>query len=218
MTTEIINGFYVNIDYGQLTMQEREDNGFRIAQNLYNLGWTEQAIAGALGNIQGESTINPGCIENNSTHPRPAAWTTLPDNATILGSNYVGGIGITQWTPGRDKIVQWAEDNGRLWYDGMAQIFRIKYESENGIQMTATQWNFYIHNENDTPEDMAEYFLRYYENPSPEQYEASVNNRRMYGLAWYIRIHNNLHRGAKLFWMSQQNRRRKEEKPRCLRM
>lgn len=216
MVTETYNGFYVNIDYGALTTDERIDNGMKIAQNLYDFGWTENAIAGLLGNAQAESTMNPACIESSSSHARPPEWITIPDNQTILNSNYTGGCGITQWTPGKTKIVQWAEDTGRIWYDGMTQIFRIKWESENGYQMTLSQWDYFIHSE-DPADDLAEYFLRWYENPSPEQYEQSVENRRRLGLMWYNRIHNKLVNTVFLFY-TKRNNERKELKPPCRRI
>lgn len=215
MNTILYNGFYINIDYGTLTTEEREHNGMKIAQQLYNLGWTENAIAGLLGNTSAESTMNPGCIESNPTHPRPPEWTYLPTNQIILESSYDGGIGLTQWTPGRTKIVAWAESTGRVWCDGMAQVFMLKHESEDGIQMTATQWNYFIHSEDD-PADLAEYFLRQYEKPSPEQIEESLENRRRGGTTWYRLIHGHLFK-MKLYLGWNPNKR-KELKPRCLRV
>ena len=212
MQTIFYNGWYTNIDYGlgSLTADERLHNGMKLAQNLYNFGWTENSIAGILGNVEGESGMNPGSTEQ----PRP--WGDyLPDNDEVLQSSYLLGMGFTQWTPGRDKIVQWADDNGRVWYDGLSQVFRLKWECDNGQQMGGWQW--YIHNDGD-PADLAEYFLRQYERPSEEQIEATLANRRAAASRWYNNINGKLHRGAKLCWMTKQNRNRKEEKSRCLRM
>ena len=212
MVTVNFRGWYTNVDYGlgSLTADERKHNGMKLAQNLYNFGWTENAIAGILGNVEGESGMNPGSTEQ----PRP--WGDyLPDNDEVLQSSYLRGMGFTQWTPGRDKIVQWADDMGRIWYDGMTQVFRLKYECDNGLQMGGWQW--YINNTGD-PADLAEYFLRQYERPSEQQIEESLANRRAAATRWYGWIHNKLIRTSTLVLFTKHNRERKELKRPCRRM
>ena len=206
MQTIFYNGWYTNIDYGlgSLTADERKHNGMKLAQHLYNFHWTENAIAGILGNVEGESGMNPGSMENSGGE-RP--WSELPTNEEVLESSYLRGMGFTQWTPGRDKIVQFAEDTGRIWYDGITQVFRLKWECDNGYQMGGWQW--YINNTGD-PADLAEYFLRQYERPTPEQIEATLANRRAAATRWYGWIHGKLFNN-KLLWY---NKRRKELKPR----
>lgn len=201
MQTIFYRGWYTNIDYATLTNDEELHNGMKLAQNLYNFGWTENAIAGIIGNVEGESGLNPGCIES----PKP--WITLPDNETILQSSYTLGIGFTQWTPGRDKVVQFAEDTGRIWYDGTTQVFRLKWEHDNHEQMAG--WNWFVSSDDD-PADLAEYFLRQYERPSPEQIEQTLENRRRAATRWYGLINGKLF-NTKLLWY---NKQRKELKPR----
>lgn len=211
MQTINFRGWYTNVDYGlgRLTDDEILHNGMKLAQNLYNFHWTENAIAGILGNVHAESGMNPGSTEQ----PRP--WGDyLPDNDEVLESSYLRGMGFTQWTSGRDKIVQFAEDTGRIWYDGLAQVFRLKWECDNNEQMGGWQW--FIHNTGD-PADLAEYFLRQYERPTPEQIEQSLPTRRRYGTMWYNRIHGKL--ANPMNWVyTQKNRQRKELKRRCLRV
>ena len=211
MTTENFRGWYVNIDWGSLTNDEKQQNGMRLAQNLYNFGWTENSIAGILGNVEGESGLNPGCMEADVTR----IWTTLPDNEDVLQSNYTRGMGLTQWTPGRDKIVQFAEDTGRIWYDGMTQVFRLKYEHDNHIQMA--NWDWFVASEGD-PADLAEYFLRQYERPSEEEIEQSLENRRRAGTRWYREISGKLHKSIDIVMYTMNNRKRKELKRPCRRM
>ena len=205
METILYKGWYTNIDYGldSLTADERLHNGMKLAQNLYNFHWTENAIAGILGNVEGESGMNPGSTENDGSRP----WDYLPTNEEVLESSFLRGMGFTQWTPGRDKIVQFAEDTGRVWYDGITQVFRLKWECDNGEQMGG--WLWYINNTGD-PADLAEYFLRQYERPSPEQIEQTLANRRAAGTRWYNLIQGKLFNN-KLLWY---NKRRKELKPR----
>ena len=206
MLTELYRGFYVNIDYNTLTFDEMHHNGMRLAQLLYNYGWTENSIAGILGNVHAESTLDPGCMES------PKQWTTFPTNQEILQSGYLLGIGFTQWTPGRDKIVQFAEDHNLIWYDGRTQVLRLKWECDTGYQMGGWQW--FIRSE-DPPADLAEYFLRQYERPSQQQIEQTLAERRRLGTYWYGEIHNKLVSPIRRIITSKNNRTKKEMKPRC---
>ena len=51
MDTIRYHGWFCNTTWGALTEDERHHNGMRLAQGLYNFGWTEEAIAGILGNV-----------------------------------------------------------------------------------------------------------------------------------------------------------------------
>ena len=212
MQTVLYRNWYINIDYGlgTLTNDEIDSNGMLLAQLLYNYNWTENSIAGILGNVHAESGMNPGSTEQ----PRP--WGDyLPDNDEVLQTSYLLGMGFTQWTPGREKLVQWADDSDLVWYDGTTQAKRLKYECDNGLQMGGWQW--FINSTGD-PADLAEYFLRQYERPSEQQIEQSLAIRRYYGTMWYDKIHNKLRRTIKLLKYSQQNRKRKVMRSRWLRM
>lgn len=70
-----------------LTDSEMEDNARYIWNYLKGKGWTEQAIAGVLGNLQHESKFNPGMWENGEVVP-----IDTPNR----------GFGICQWTPARN--------------------------------------------------------------------------------------------------------------------
>ena len=203
METIYFRGWFTNVDWGTLTQDEKMHNGMKLAQNLYNFHWTENAIAGILGNVDAESGMNPGSCQQ----PRPFG-DYLPDNAEILESSYGRGMGFVQWTPGRTKLVQFAEDTGRIWYDGITQVFRLKYECDNDFELIGG-WEGYITSTGD-PADLAEYFLRRYERPTPEVIEQQVAIRRSLGTMWYNRIHGKLFNN-KLLWY---NKKRKELKPR----
>lgn len=76
-----------------LTQGEMESNAKEIYIYLSDKGWTINAISGLLGNMQRESTINPGL------------WQSLKEG------NYSGGYGLVQWTPAT-KYTNWAKANG----------------------------------------------------------------------------------------------------------
>lgn len=214
------NGWYLCADYGYryLTTDQINSNGLLLAKKLYRLKWTEQAIAGLLGNVELESGMNPGTCENTADHPRP--FNELLDNTEMVSyvDTYTGGIGFTQWTPGAKKYVRDfcnTFDPELVWYDGDSQVKRLQYEAETNVQMP--NMDYYIKSTQD-PADMAEWFLYAYEKPTPEQAEASVGARRRAASRWYSYIHGKLHKPIDYFIWSKQNRERKEMRPPCRRM
>ena len=97
-----------------LSRSEMDNNAQIIASYLTNKGWTKVAISGMLGNMQAESTINPGI------------WQSLSPNPSL-------GYGLVQWTPST-KWSEWAAQNGYAMDDGNGQIERILYEVANNLQ------------------------------------------------------------------------------------
>lgn len=67
-----------------LADRQMQHNARLFFDNMSYLGWSREAVMGALGNIQQESTVNPGICERG-----------LPENNTIY---YGGGLGLIQWT------------------------------------------------------------------------------------------------------------------------
>ena len=125
-------------------------------------GWTRNAVAALLANMQSESTINPGI------------WESLDP--------YAGGYGLVQWTP-YTKYSNWA---GVGWQgNGSKQMERIIYEMNNNIQWIATAqypMTFKAFSKSiDTPENLAYAFMYNYERPaSLDQPQRRANAR-----VWY---------------------------------
>lgn len=82
-------------------------------------GWTKNSICAMLGNMQRESTINPGI------------WQNLDAGNTNLG------LGICQWTPAT-KLIDWCNQQGVPYLELDFQCARIQYELENGLQWIST--------------------------------------------------------------------------------
>ena len=95
-----------------LTQGEMESNAKEIYTYLSDKGWTINAISGLLGNMQRESTINPGL------------WQSLKEG------NYSGGYGLVQWTPA-SKYTNWATANGYEIGDGIGQLYWIDQLTES---------------------------------------------------------------------------------------
>ena len=89
---------------------EMQNNAYIVFTDLTARGWTPNAIAGLLGNIESESTINP------------AIWQSLNEG------NYSGGYGLVQWTPATNYI-DWANDNDYNIKDGNKQLQWIDEET-----------------------------------------------------------------------------------------
>ncbi len=102
-----------------LTKSEMEVNARYIWNYLKSYGWTMNAVAGMLGNMQTESTINPGI------------WESLNEGNTERG------YGLVQWTPAT-KLISWANSQYLDYTEMDTQLERIEYELKNGLQYYPT--------------------------------------------------------------------------------
>lgn len=134
-----------------LTLNEMKINAAYIWGYLAPRGWSINAVAGMLGNMQTESTINPGI------------WQSLQSG------NYSGGYGLCQWTPAT-KFTDWCTANGYNIGDIDAALDRIEWELVNNEQYyptTAYPLTFAEFKvSTDTPYNLAMAFLVNYERPA----------------------------------------------------
>ena len=155
-----------------LTYNQMKVNAEYIYKALKDKGWTLNAVAGMLGNMQRESTLNPGIWQNNDV------------------GNTTGGYGLVQWTPAT-KYIDWllpGSDASTM--DN--NISRILYELENNIQWISTEDYPMSFKEFTTskerPEDLASVFLYNYERAGV----SAENERRENALNWYLYLGGNL--------------------------
>lgn len=132
-----------------LTTSELNTNAKYIYLYLSAEGWSLNAIAGILGNMQHESALNPGRWQSNDVN------------------NLSGGYGLTQWTPA-SKYINWCSENGYSDPSEMDNnLKRIIYELENGGQYYATdEYNYSFKTfstSNKTPYELACAFAWNYE-------------------------------------------------------
>lgn len=148
-----------------LSTGEMQNNAQIIFSTLTGIGWTKNAVAGMLGNMQVESTINPGIWQN--LNPNPAL-----------------GWGLVQWTPSTN-FTNWAVANGYTNDDGDAQLKWI-----DGVTVTVGQWiptaqypetfaEFKVSTQ--TPEYLADCFLKNFERPA----EINQPIRQTYARYWF---------------------------------
>lgn len=156
-----------------LEIDDMKINATYIAQYLLSKGWTLEAVAGILGNMQTESTINPGLWEGRDS------------------GNTSGGFGLVQWTPAT-KLINWANSNQLDYMDIDTQLKRILWEVENngGDQWYATSAYPESFEEftqsTESPEYLASAFLKNYERAGVEKEEQRQSQARY----WYTYLSN----------------------------
>lgn len=132
-----------------LTQEEMENNATEFYYVMTDYGWTAEAIAGMLGNMESESKVNPGAWQNYEVNPEM-------------------GFGLVQWTPAT-KFIDWATDLGLDYTSGDVQCQRFVWEVENNqqwISTTAYPMSFEEFTQStDAPYDLAGAFLYNYERP-----------------------------------------------------
>lgn len=152
-----------------LNQQQMEVNASYICKFLLDKGWTKNAIAGILGNMQAESTLNPGRWQSDNVN------------------NYSAGYGLVQWTPSTN-YTRWLSNKYGLAADPSEMdhnLERIIYELENNEQWIATdEYDFSFEEfskSSQAPEYLAVAFLKNYERAGVEV----IEDRKANAIKWY---------------------------------
>ena len=148
---------------------ERIANAEIVFRKLKEFGWGKNAICAVLGNLEHESTINPGIHE-------------------IGGGT---GWGLAQWTPGT-KYTDWAAQNGYAADSMEGQIIFLNWTMRPDCPYTARHWycrggydlsyDAFIHSDAEVSYLTAA-FMYNYENPNP--YYSQLSKRIAYAQRWY---------------------------------
>lgn len=156
-----------------LTQSQMEVNATYIYSYLKHEGWSINAIAALLGNMQAESSINSGRWQSDR----------------VGGDETAHGYSLCQWTP-YTKYTNWAISEG---YSDPSEIdsalARIIYEVENNIQWYGTgNYSGMSFEEFATSSESVDFlavgFLLCYERPA-DQSESVQNYRSSLARAWY---------------------------------
>lgn len=145
--------------------ENRKENARYIYKFFTAKGWTLNAIAGMLGNMQAESNII----------------------ADINDKSGGGGYGLVQWTP-KSKLVNWAKKNGLDHRTVDTQCRRLQWELENKEQFYKTKaypmtFKEYVKS-TESAEYLSKVFVYNYERP------ANKNNpkRQTWAIEWYNKL------------------------------
>ena len=145
---------------------EMQNNATIVFSYLMAKGWTANAVSGVLGNMQKESTVNPGIWQNLN-----------PNNPSL-------GWGLVQWTPSTN-YTNWASTNGYTNDDGNGQL-----EWIDSVTAPIGQWiptDQYPESFGEfkvstlTPEYLADCFLKNFERPA----DIDQPDRQKYARYWY---------------------------------
>jgi surface antigen len=142
-----------------LAEEQLKKNAQYIWQYFGGLGWTMNATAALLGNMEEESGLNhwrweswcKGSIIDPETGKHHLNTTALAQYAANHSQNRWPGYGLVQWTSAgypHKYIHSWCEDpikNGfgkKLdYWDIDSQLARINWEAENGVQWSLASYN-----------------------------------------------------------------------------
>lgn len=165
---------WIVIESAPLSQSQMENNVNCLMEFFQPAGWSVNAISALAGNMEAESTINPGRWQSDDV------------------GNLAGGFGLVQWTPATN-VRDWIQSylGSTDYTNGVYQCQRIIYELDNGLQYypttnypeTFTQFSV----STKSPGYLAKAFLLNYERPadqSPEMqaYRASLAEK------WYTFI------------------------------
>lgn len=152
-----------------LTLSQMKVNAQYILNYLSSKGWTKNSICGMLGNMQRESTINPGI------------WQNLDQGNTELGR------GLVQWTPSTN-LTNWANARGLNPSAMDTQLKKILDELKNNQQWIATSeypQSFRTFTKSkQSPETLAEMFCLNYERAGVSAMQERKDNARY----WYSNL------------------------------
>lgn len=150
-----------------LSMTQMQVNAKCIFNYFKGLGWSTNAISAMLGNMQAESSINPGRWQYDNPNP-----------TTSEGIGY----SLVQWTP-YTKYTEWVKSTYGSGSDPSIidyALDRIDYEVNNNLQWIATSVYPFTFKEFSTStksvSELAKAFLLNYERPADQS--TNVQNYR----------------------------------------
>lgn len=170
---------------GALTQSEMENNANIIINYYRSLGINDKTIAAILGNMQAESSINPGRQEVGGAGFGLVQWTPV----TVL-QNHCNTLGLSPYTDGDVQIqVLKAEIQNQAgvaeWYTSSAFISNYYNSGATSDMIGITGQQFLDNQMNWAPDKLAVMFMSGYERPS---YDPNVNHyqtRKQNALNWF---------------------------------
>ena len=156
---------WIIVESRALSQEEMDNNAQEFANGMGARGFSSEAISGMLGNMQYESSINPG------------RW-----QGDVVG-DYSAGFGLVQWTPATN-YTDWATANGYQITDPYGQEEWIDTLTGQGqwgeTSSYPISWDTY-RTSSESPEYLASAFLYNFERPAdPSATEAGRREAARY--------------------------------------
>ena len=143
MAAQLINDWWLSPEWSDVgpaynsASSEQQHNADKVYSVFHALGWTDNAIAAMVGNMQLESGLDPACsypkIGNTFATIDNQHATNYPDNA----------YGLVQWKgrgstdPNNNQLVGYAIRHSSEWYEGNIQMERMTWEYQNNQKFHA---------------------------------------------------------------------------------
>lgn len=197
MSAELLHDWYVSAKSSDLGVtaggasDKQKHNAEKVYEVFHDLGWTDNAIAGLVGNMQIESWLNPADVYPKSAFPNGGA--TLADLSNQYALNIkTPAYGLVQWKglgstePIANQLVSYAYRHGSEWYEGQIQMDRLTWEYQSNSKWKVREEQTSAHhtmtfreyaNSTESPETLAYYWMLHYEatySKVPER-EANAN-------------------------------------------
>lgn len=192
MAAELYNGWYVSAEWSDIGPSTgsyssyQEHNATLLHDWAIGQGWTENAAAAMIGNIQVESGIDPACSY-------PKIGNSLSTISNTYASNYPdNAYGLVQWKgrgstdPANNQLVGYAIRYGYQWYDGEIQLQRLTWEYTNSQKFHAQTVDGVYYTfasfaaSTATPETLAKVWMVCYEGTY-----SVLSNRQNNARTWY---------------------------------
>lgn len=197
MSATLYNDWYVSAEWSDIGpshssySNEQKHNADKIYSVFNALGWTDNAIAAMVGNMQVESGIDPACsypkIGNTMATIGNSYATSYPDNA----------YGLVQWKgrgstdPNNNQLVGYAIRYNYEWYDGEIQMNRLTWEYQTSSKFHAQTVDgvYYTFSSfassTSSPSVLAKVWMVCYEGTY-----SVLSNRQNNAEYWYTYFHN----------------------------
>lgn len=171
---------------GGLTQAEMENNANIVINTYRSMGYNDMTIAGILGNMQNESSINPERVEAGGGGGYGLVqWT--PQSVLI---NHCNTLGLSPYTSGDVQLQVIDAELQKVssvneWYTTQAFIDPYKPSGATDDMVGITGEQFKTNTMNWTPDKLALMFMVGYERPSYDPATNHIDKRKADALTWY---------------------------------
>lgn len=172
---------------GGLTQAEMENNANIVISTYRTMGYNDMTIAGILGNMQNESSVNPERVEAGGGGGYGLVqWT--PQSVLI---NHCNTLGLSPYTSGDVQLQVIDAELQKVssvneWYTTHAFIDPYKPSGATDDMVGITGEQFKTNSMNWTPDKLALMFMVGYERPSYDPSTNHIDKRKADALRWYV--------------------------------
>ena len=168
--------------------KDAEDTAMRIWKYFKSKGWSDQAIAGLLGNMYKESRLSSLRLQGDLSQDlaKSKVYTEKADKDLNFFKHGIG-YGLCQWTYGvrKENLWKFCHDKGVSVGDTNMQIAFVDYEINNGGM--SKRFRDKLMHSNDVNMATA-IILKVYEKPARMNDPAELQERTRYAHEWYDKM------------------------------